>query len=58
MTAKYRIIVEGMVSFSPEDQSILDLLKGPQSKEQFEKAIQELEEEASDVGVSMEYIGE
>ena len=54
----YKLTIYGTVSFSDEDKDIEELLLGLAGGERFELAIQELEEEASQVGVTMELVEE
>ena len=56
-TEHYRLTVSGIVTYTPEDFSIRDLLLSQEGeKAKIAEALQELEEEAQDVKITLEKI--
>jgi len=54
-TERYVLMVSGIVTFTDEDSSLKDLLLSEgDDKAKLSEALQELEEEAADVKVTME----
>lgn len=54
-TERHRLTISGIVTYSPDDFSIRDLLQSSEdSKAKIAEALQELEEEAEEVKVSLE----
>lgn len=52
---RYRLSVSGIVTYTADDFHIRDLLlKGVDTKAMLAEALQELEEEASDIKITME----
>ena len=57
ITERYRLIVSGVVTYTSEDFSIRDLLLSQEDeKAKIAEALQELEEEAQDVKITLEKI--
>jgi len=56
-TERYRLTVSGIVTYTPEDFSIRDLLLSSEGVgAKIAEALQELEEEAQDVKITLEKI--
>ena len=54
---RYRLVVSGIVTYTPEDYALRDFLMSHETdKGKLDEALQELEEQSIDVKVSLERI--